>query len=186
MINIRRGIFETNSSSSHSIVMMKESKPIETDDDGKIDPKWMVDDDGILEFWPAASLDFGRAPFDLLTTWEGRLRYAIAACQGEMEYIDKIKNVCIKHIKGFKDFKFPTNWQGEKEYGYVDHQSMDLLNVFLAKYEITLEDFIFNDRYIVVIDGDEYCIFDAFIKTGMLNNENVQTIMPSTDVRYFE
>ena len=74
MIYIRKGVFETNSSSSHSIVMTKADKPIKD----MVNPDWHVDNDGVMDFWYEPDLDFGRSPFDLLTDWYGRLRYCIA------------------------------------------------------------------------------------------------------------
>ena len=153
MILVRSGVFETNSSSSHSIVVTKGEQPI-----GLIDPEWRLHD-GELNLWYADDLEFGRTPFDILSDWYGRLRYAIASV-GEM-YIDEITAACKRHLKGFDHFKLPQNRYGDEEsyYGYVDHQSFNLLRHTLRTHNITLDDFIFNDKYIVIIDGDEYNVF---------------------------
>jgi len=34
---------------------------------------------------------------------------------------------------------------------------------------ITLEEFIINPKYVIVIDGDEYRFFDRYKNNGMLN-----------------
>lgn len=172
MFSIRNNVFETNSSSSHSIVMTKAN----TATQNKIDPGWKIRD-GILSFkyW-SEDLEFGRAPFDILADWFGRLRYAIAS-YGE-NHIDDIREICQKHIIGFKDFNFPVNEYSDDEkeinYGYVDHQSSGLLQHFLDENNISLEDFIFNDKFIVIIDGDEYQVFNRMMEANIINKDFIE------------
>ena len=174
MIQIRKGIFETNSSSSHSIVITKNDKPA----DGMIDGDWHVGNDGFIDFWYNEDLDFGRTPFDLLSDWWGRLRYCIASYAGDKEKIKEIEEICQRRISGFVGFKFAKDRFDNSDYqGYVDHQSSGLLQAALKKYNIPLEDFIFNDRYIVVIDGDEYCVFDTLVESDIFNKANVDDII---------
>lgn len=172
MFNIRTSTFETNSSSSHSIVVTKQDHPIE-----KIEDCYHVLD-GKVDFWDR-DLQFGRSPFDVLTNWYGRLCYAIASF-GE-ERLEEIENACRRHIPSFKGFDIPKYrpwWnEGEEErpyYGEIDHQSMGLLQSFLFKHDLSLEDFIFNDRYIVIIDGDEYCVFDTLMETPMFTPDAIE------------
>ena len=175
MLQIRKSIFETNSSSSHAIVVKKESSAPEA----KVDPKWRLDEEGMLVLY-GNDLEFGRTPFELLTDWFGRLRYAIAS----LNDIEPFINICKRHVIGFKGFQFERQislWDEEEDsepcYGYVDHQSADLLAKFLNTKDVTLEDFVFNDRYIVVIDGDEYNILDDFINAGLLDENAVEDIV---------
>lgn len=67
-------------------------------------------------------------------------------------------------------------------YGCIDHQSMGTLQTFLERHALSLEDFLRDPKYVVIIDGDEYCawqkMFDAglcqkenFIETGLHNHE---------------
>lgn len=141
----------------------------------QIDPGWKVRN-GIMEFWNDEDLEFGRYPFDVLADWYGRLRYAIASY--DVEHIDEIKAICKKHINSFEDFKFKmrqySDDEEEPEYGYVDHQSMGLLQHFLKKNNIELEDFIFNDKFIVIIDGDEYQIFNRMMETELINENFIE------------
>ena len=69
--------------------------------------------------------------------------------------------------------RLPLTWNYKDEqvtnYGYVDHQSMDLLESFLRTNNITLDDFIFNDKYIVIVDGDEYNTFERLQACGLLD-----------------
>lgn len=172
MFNIRKNVFETNSSSSHSIVMTKANYT--TPD--KIDPEWRLRG-GVLDFsyWEE-DLEFGRSPFDILANWYHRLCYAIASYG--VEHIDEIKDICKKHIVGFEDFKFKTHQYSdddeEPNYGYVDHQSMGLLQHFLDVNSIKLEDFIFNDKFIVIIDGDEYNIFNTMYEINLIDKNFIE------------
>ena len=174
MIYIRKGVFETNSSSSHSIVMTKADKPIKD----MVNPDWHVDNDGVMDFWYEPDLDFGRSPFDLLTDWYGRLRYCIAYYGNNNEKLKEIEDICYKRIAGFKGFKFRQDrWDKTEYHGYVDHQSCGVLDAALSKFDVSIEDFIFNDRFIVVIDGDEYCVFNTLTKTDMFNPKAVENIV---------
>lgn len=173
MLNIRRGVFETNSSSSHSIVMTNKEHKIE-----QVDPGWRIRDDGELWFNWYEELHFGRTPFELLTDWYGRLRYYIAEfIDGEGPELDELTEICRKRIDGFDHFKFPVNtWDDTIDYGYVDHQSSGMLRNFIGNHNLSAEDFIFNDQYIIVIDGDEYNVFDTLQKTPMYNADNVMEV----------
>ncbi len=80
---------------------------------------------------------------------------------------------------------YDIEYGGRKEvpyYGSIDHQSMGLLQGFLERQNISLEEFLKDPRYVVIIDGDEYCawqkMFDAglciegnFIETGLKNSD---------------
>ena len=175
MIKIRNGVFETNSSSSHSIVVTKTDSPLET-----VDPEWRMRD-GEINFWNEDELEFGRTPFDILSNWYDRLRYAIASL-GETS-MDEIYTACKRHIPGFDHFKFPASrWEnGGEVLGYVDHQSIGLLRHTLITHNITLEDFIFNDKYIVIVDGDEYCVFNRLCDTPMFNEDAIAYVEGAYD-----
>lgn len=176
MIQIRNCVFETNSSSSHSIVCTNKDTYLET-----VNPEWRIRN-GILEIWSEEDLEFERYPFDILSDWYGRLCYAIASCG--YENLDEIRTACMKHISEFKDFKFPKDkWDDKEEdyLGHVDHQSSGLLTHTLNKHNISIEDFIFNDKYIVIIDGDEYCVFDRLAGSPIFSKENIEYIEDAID-----
>ena len=172
MIQIRRGVFETNSSSSHSIVIMKEPY---TTADGEAFPTWRLSKDGILHL-SHYHLSFGWGK-DILFDPYARLCYAIASYAFEDDKIDEIRELCRKRVKGFSDFRFDHDGEGI-DHGYVDHQSDGLLKYTLGKLGISLEEFIFNNRYIVIIDNDnDDTIIDAMKDTGLLNMDRIEEIV---------
>ena len=166
MIKIRNGCFETNSSSSHAMIMMKQDLPLpqvfETNNH-----VWK----GKITIW-TDDLEFGRSPFSVLTDWYHRMCYAIAS-YGKAGY-DDILTILYKRIAGLQEVEIYGAKTEYAQYGYVDHQSMGLLQSFLKEHNISLEDFIFNDRYIVVIDGDEYCVFDSMIEAGLIDKTKIK------------
>lgn len=176
MFQIRKNVFETNSSSSHSLCILKEDQPL----DGLVEMNWRLDNDGILHFYNEDDLQFSRWPFRILNNWYDRLCYALASYAYDSQTREKIIDICRKHIKNFVNFEFPKNpwWdeEGPYFYGCVDHQSMNLLSRFLKTHNVSLEDFIFNDRYLVIIDGDEYCYFDELQGLPIWNKDAVEEI----------
>ena len=178
MIQIRKGIFETNSSSTHALIMLKEDKPLPQ----FVDVEWRLNSKGLLYLWED-DLEFGRSPFALLNDWYHRLCYAIASSDEEGR--EQIEEICYSRIPGFCGFEFPRNqwYDADRDdpseeycYGYIDHQSVGLLDAFLSKHNISMENFIFNDRYIVVIDGDEYNVFDTLRSLPVWNENAVEDI----------
>lgn len=165
MIKYRNHVFETNSSSSHAIIVKTQSTP------AKIEiPDWKISENGELHVF-SNYLEFGRSPFELLTDWEGRVRYAIASF-GTDEKLEEIEEICRRYVPGFKRFVLDKY----DPYGYVDHQSQGLLEGFLDDRSISLEDFLFDDRYIVVIDGDEYCVLDSVLESGIVDRKSIERI----------
>lgn len=162
-LTIRKGMFETNSSSMHSIIITKNN-------DSYDEKKFKVYK-GILRFFED-ELEFSREPFQFLNTWHGKVAYAIASyCQEyekdseeAKEFISELEAIIKKYVKDFDHIELPDPEDTWYPYGYVDHQSAGLLQKFLSEENVTLEDFIFTPKYIVIIDGDEYCIFNSMKK----------------------
>ena len=136
MIQIRRNTFETNSSSSHSLVIMTDNIIKENGED------LYFTHDEMLESLHTVSRGiykpcndnwyFGRAPFRVLDTFERKLQYAYANC-GDDE--DKIKEVT------------------------------DILKEFLT-----------NKKYVVIQDGDEYCIWKDLIDCGLIDKKVIENM----------
>ena len=187
---IRRGVFETNSSSMHSIVVTKEN--LIKNEDVYL---WQ----GKLNLYNS-DLEFDRSPFEILSTPKRKLCYAIASILPKSFYghitededgvpvadeylvgkFDEFDQLASKLFDECDGIDYPTETKRNDKYewdvpycGYVDHDSDSLLTKFLDKEGITLYEFISNPKYIVVIDGDEYCVFNSMKEAHLINEENI-------------
>lgn len=177
MKQIRRNVFETNSSSSHSLVITTDNEHYTREEINK--NFYMTD--GIVRLWES-SLEFYRSPFDMLVTFKDKLRYAIASSNGNL--VDECREICKKYIDGFIDFEFDTKdyvWDSEvKDYvetnepipnygGTDDYQ----IEGWLKSYNVSLEEFLTNKRYIVVVDGDEYNCWLHIKDSGLVDTSKI-------------
>lgn len=242
---IRRNCFETNSSSMHSILITKNDthvKPEEFTHDFKSNDPYP--DDYIYMYngkWQLRDVEdgYGRYPFQLLTTFEEKFKYALCEFCGdyygdEDEFYEKyneLERVASEIVPGlekldiytkdvdiyldkdgneikYKDLKY-DGWDSEEnatEYyyidtngehqkaiidtknylevpaiGMIDHQSHGLLTNFLKDKGITLEEFLTNKKYVICIDGDEYCTFDKYRRSGLLDKNFITEIYDTSD-----
>ena len=178
MIQIRDNTFETNSSSSHSLII--------TDFDGKYTLEEMMK--GIY-LWEdketrmyESNLEFYRSPFSLLATFESKSRYAIASSQGHLA--DEVEKIWHKYIPSFNGFKFDMK---TKEYDYDKKEWVDLdepkpiyggtddyqIEGWLKSYNVSLEDFLTMRRYMVVCDGDEYREWYHILDSGLVDKSHI-------------
>ncbi len=180
MRQVRLNTFETNSSSSHSFVI--------TDFEGRYSQEEIMEHvclwkDGKAIMW-SSGLEFGRSPFDFLNTFESKTRYAIAASNGRL--IPQIVEVWKKYVPGFSYFEFDEKyrvWDEEKqdyvdtdednpvyEYGYTDDY---MIEGWLKQYNVSVEDFLTMRRYIIVVDGDETCVWDKVRDSGLMEKSHI-------------
>lgn len=180
MKQVRLNTFETNSSSSHSFVI--------TDFEGRYSQEEIMKhvclwNDGKAIMWESR-LEFGRSPFDFLNTFESKTRYAIASSNGRL--VPQIVEVWKKYVPGFSHFEFDEKyrvWDEEKqdyvdtdednpvyEYGYTDDY---MIEGWLKRYNVSVEDFLTMKRYIVVVDGDEYQIKDKIFNSGLMDTSHI-------------
>ena len=97
--------------------------------------------------------------------------------------LDAIEELCYSRIEGLERIEYPKNeWydkypnENKYYYGSIDHQSAGMLQDFLRTNHISLEYFIFNNRYLVIIDGDEYNVFDTIMGLPTWNKDAVKEI----------
>lgn len=196
---IRRNVFETNSSSMHSLVVKKESVYF-TEDEVREDI--YIGKDGMIDL-RYKDIYFGRSPFQVLITLKDKALYTLAAMcnyKGDAVY-EEVKSVIQSYIPEFIDFdlelethiyseKYNTEEEinklfGEGNYIKKDNQWVvwgynlggvddDILTGFLEKEKITITEFLKNKRYVVVVDGDEYCIYKDMKKNGLISTENIE------------
>ena len=178
MIQIRDNTFETNSSSSHSLII--------TDFDGKYTPEEMMK--GIY-LWEdketrmyASNLEFYRSPFSLLATFDSKSRYAIASSQGHLA--DEVEKIWHKYVPNFNGFKFDMKTE---EYDYDKKEWVDLdepkpiyggtddyqIEGWLKSYNVSLEDFLTMRRYMVVCDGDETREWYHILDSGLVDKSHI-------------
>ena len=178
MKQIRRNIFETNSSSSHSIVLTNNDLDKSNSEYFPYFETYLCND-GTYDI-SNYDLTFGRSPFDILCTFSEKLNYAIASFGKERFH--ELEELACKYLKGLdgkccSGIKLPScRWSSkeDKYYGEIDHQSIGILQNFLFKENISLEEFLTNSNYIVIIDGDEYCVFEKLKESGLIKSETVK------------
>ena len=165
MLQVRKNVFETNSSSTHSLVISKK--------DREYDYCLPVEDDGTLvvtfgEFgWGPEVL---AQPIEKLTylvtdrcnlydlseedPHEGEeLQEFIKSDENIQEIIEVVKSCCpdVQDIR----FELCDSWD---PFGYVDHQSQG------TSYEsgLSIEEIIFSNKVIILIDNDNSCNFEEY------------------------
>ena len=156
MIQIRKNVFETNSSSTHSLVISKKDRNYDYDG--------LIIADGILHIsfgeygWGPAVLKYPHEKLSYLITdrnnisydWqnppsEEEFEYMLSQDGSVQEIIEVVKSCCpeVKEVK----YEFCDRYN---PLGYVDHQSRG------TSYEsdLSLEDIIFSNKVIIMIDND--------------------------------
>lgn len=185
MINVRRCVFETNSSSQHSLAIAPKAF---TEIYGYMKneiPEHMIEK-GVLYLGKYGGLYYGRAPFQILYTLVDKLRYAYACSEYDKDFRDEVIKFIqklypeITRVSTF-EHKFEEDryleWKREGElaedYWYVKEPSVGTdepyLQGWMKQYNFTLEDFITDPHYVVIVDGDEYCIWKDMIKLGLID-----------------
>lgn len=110
---IRRNVFETNSSSMHSLTVMKR--------DGYFTPEEIVENiylcrdretggEGcVWEIWDEDGLYFGRSPFRALRTFKDKWMYACASLVNDYndDTYKELVAIAMKHIPNLKKIKLP-------------------------------------------------------------------------------
>lgn len=175
MISIRRSCFETNSSSMHSIVVTANDIHIPVDN---VYNGCIVDEKN-GELWLPYETEngYGRR-FQPLSSFIDKLSYAMCEYLGYAKdkekpaILDTFREICRKHVDGFVDF----DSLHIDDIGWIDHQSAGKLKSFIRDHDITLEEFLTNEKYQIIVDGDEYCYFDEMIKSGLIDMKYIKEI----------
>lgn len=148
---IRESIFETNSSSTHSISIQGGNYIANTI---PVDPT-----DNVCWIY---SGEFGWGE-DKFTSAAVKASYCLTYIKNcvPQELVSKLSRMLKKVIKQQTNHKVefcPINWdkyKGGPDWGYIDHQSEEVcLKAFES--EESLRDFIFNPESILVIDNDNH------------------------------
>lgn len=166
-IQIRKGTFETNSSSMHSLVITNEKDARFTTEEMRKSVN--INSDGVITL-SCYDMYFGN-DFGILSTFGEKLRYYLPAlCCSTLENptLNRIKEVVKKCIPEFTDFNF-TDVDNDHICGYVEDS-------YMAKHINTNEklyDLLTLRSNIIIVDGDGYCIFNDFVKSPLCNTETI-------------
>lgn len=151
----RFGLPETNSSSSHSVVINRYSISNITADDVP------VDENGNLVLPKGVIFSSDRRFFNDI---KNKLLYTCGLIYNRYsieESKEKLKELAetIKNFTGINDVIF--EWVGCEEdylsYPYIDHESLELTNIVLSSKESMLN-FIFNKKSWLIIEHDSDCM----------------------------
>lgn len=173
---IRRGVFEINSSSSHSLVIKKKSEYFNVEE---IERCFWLDDDGKISFLREEDLEFGRFPFNVLSSPYEKLRYLLAAYSNDNDKTEEIIDVLKEILNNCSGIEFPTNWDEEEYHGSIDHESDGILSGYLEENNISFKEFLLNKRYIIIVDGDEYSVWNRLKRTGVINPDEIEVELPN-------
>lgn len=134
---IRRGCFESNSSSQHSLVVMKNDDHYTVQE---ILKGLYIQKDGV---WDVCELDFGRAPFRALGTFKMKWLYACASLVEEYndDAYKELEALAFKYVPGLKRIELPMtttciiNKDLEENKDYEYGKTEEELNKYLEQKE---------------------------------------------------
>lgn len=143
---VRHGVFETNSSSSHSISISSDVDKYKT---------LYPNEDGVYVFtggdfgWGYESYNDAETKANYVATMSSMLAEDEPNVKGEYDRLlrDLLESVITDHT-GITEFKYDL---GD---AYIDHQSVD--DDMLSWTSQQMKDFIFNPRSELVIDNDNH------------------------------
>lgn len=165
MKQIRRGVFETNSSSCHSLVIRSNELMEDLEESVYFTHDEMLDSLGQIKDGKYQSRDedwyFGRSPFRALDTFELRFQYAYANYYYDDDKLNGLVELLKELVPEVKSIKKP-------EYAGVDERRLDK---WLAQNNISLQEFLTNKKYVVIQDGDEYCIWYDLVQSGLIDTK---------------
>lgn len=201
---IRRGVFETNSSSQHSLCIMKKDEhytPDEIIEDFYLfDDKETGEEDCEWQIWDSGDLNFGRSPFRVLGNFHDKWLYAYASLVNEYndENYKKLEALALKYVPGLKKIIIPMalnsiadkNHPENKDSDYAQEYGMteEELNEWLEQKEKdwgidTIEYWEGDNGY---FHFEEPCTgwVDEDILSGFLKEENISLEEYLTNKKY--
>ena len=157
MKRVRPGVFETNSSSTHSIKLIE--------GDTKVLSMISPNDEGVIEVmgdefaWEYATYTDPRTKLSYLITFifedvpdNEDIESFLRNNDKQREYFDKVKRAVKEHTGS--DLKVVKNTNSFFKYGYVDHQSAYIPHDILEGDIEGIKRFVFNPLVELIIDND--------------------------------
>lgn len=153
-INIRKSVFETNSSSMHSVAIIGSNHFNKS--------KLGSDKDNTVYIRPG---EYGWG-YELLKSPTEKLSYVITMIRYHDENHDIEDSIYFKWLSemvlDYTGCKLKIHKLISKyyPYGYIDHRSTNTLNSFWSdqeeEFKSNMRDLIFNDKYFIIIDCDNH------------------------------
>ena len=159
MLQIRKNVFETNSSSTHSLVISKKERsydytlPVDT---GVLTipfgefgwgPELLLEPIEKLSYLVTDRIDLYEIPEEIKNDED-----AIQALIMESDEIKRIVEVvksCCPNVESVR-FELNDSWN---PFGYVDHQSQGTT----YDVDLSIEEIIFSNKVVIMIDNDNSC-----------------------------
>ena len=185
---IRYGTFETNSSSMHSLVVVKDPRPY---NQHELAFNAYVDYKGQYELFDYDDGHYDRSPFQVLRTPREKLKYWVAhSCYDDhkeeeiSENIERAMNL-LKEKTNLKQKQIVLKTRDKYyPYGYVDYNdSGEEVFEYLKRKNIPMEEFVMNPKYVVCVDGDEYQELKKLFDSNILNSATVEDM--SSGLRFW-
>ena len=134
---VRRGVFETNSSSQHSLCIMKNDEHYTPDeiakdfylwDDkktGEKDCEWHIGD---------SDMEFGRSPFRALGNFHDKWLYACASLVHEYndENYKKLETLALKYVPGLKRIVIPMISDSIADKNHPENKEANMYNMNIS------------------------------------------------------
>ena len=195
MKQIRQGCFETNSSSMHSLIIKKNDDypEIEELEDNigimRIGEGSWANEDNVdkidLHIYSNDDIRYERTPFRVLNTFKSKLKYYIASECNSKEDIDNVRDTLMSIFDNIKNVDFDSSYNKDwgngdyDQYGYA--QNYGYFGKTLSDKNISLKEFLTNNKYIVIVDGDEYQLLRSMFDSGLINTREIQEIFTWPD-----
>lgn len=194
MIQMRNNTFETNSSSAHSLVMVKEGPEYWTSEEIykflEYHLEEVPDKPGKYIYIPRiydGEGRYDRYPFQVLKRFEDKLFYLWAHApirdyppkgkrkwhRYQREYY-KVTNYIKKYLPWLEGVKW-DRWYAEEKPSSEAHG----FNGALKSLGLTWYDYLFDKNLIVICDGDEYHVWKGMKEIGLINSLGIRK-----EVRY--
>ena len=128
---IRRGVFETNSSSQHSLCIMKKDEHYTPDEIAKDfylwDDKEAGEKDCEWHIWDH-DMEFGRSPFRALGNFHDKWLYACASLVHEYndENYKKLETLALKYVPGLKKIVIPMTSDSIADKNYPENKIVNM------------------------------------------------------------
>lgn len=165
MIQIRRNVFETNSSSMHSVALSPNASGfISRLDEALAQDSRMKVVDNTLIIDDTSDLEFGWGP-EVADTFYGKLCYMIASYVNivyksdykTLRYVSGMPDILriLKHVfPEIQKIELPKDEDGNLYSGYIDHQSSGMLSTFLLDKAYTREQILRDNSVVIIVDND--------------------------------